>query len=388
MEEQVAPVETAAAPTIDPTIKAELDQHMAIALNGGMAPAPASDTASVVAASEAGITTAAATTSDPFGLIKEKFGYESPEAAVTEIEALRAFRAAPPIAELKFENEQSKRIADALQAGKLSEVYEVLDQQMKIDRLTAGDMTAESAADIVKLGMQLKYKDLTPAEINYKFNKQFGLPAKPALLPAEEQDEHAERIAAWQAQVDDKQMELMIEAKLARPDLLATKSKLVFPTIARPEETNFQEWQKTVHENETLAAETVQAYKAFTPKSLETKINFKDEPNKIDFDFTHEPDPQSFAKTIDLLSDINKLWQSFIAPDGTPDRKGFAEMLYFGMNRQKILLDAMNQTKNATIKASLPDNSNGGLVRQLPQTQEPNELDKLMRASLKGYAGF
>lgn len=386
MAEEAAPVEATGAPAIDPTIKAELDQHMAIALNGGMAPAAAAEAAPAIALSEAA--TATTTAADPFGLFKEKFGYESPEAAVTDIEALRALRAAPPSVELKFENEQSKRIAEALQAGKLNEVYEVLDQHMKIDHLTAGEMTADSAPDIVKLAMQLKYKDLTPAEINYKFNKQFALPAKPALLPAEDNDEYQERLAVWQALVDDKQMELMIEAKLARPDLLATKSKLVFPTIARPEETNFQEWQKTVQENETLAAETVQAYKAFTPKSLETKINFKDEPNKIDFDFTHEPDPQSFAKTIDLLSDINKLWKSFIAPDGTPDRKGFAEMLYFGMNRQKILLDAMNQTKNATIKASLPDNSNGGLVRQLPQTQEPNELDKMMRASLKGYGGF
>lgn len=386
MVEQLSPVESPVTLSGDEAMKAELATQMAISLNGGMVPGATADTSTAATAIET--TPAAPTPADPFGIFKEKFGYESPEAAVTDIESLRAFRAAPPAAELKFENEQSKRVAEALQAGKFQEVYEVLDQQMKIDRLTAGEMTADSAADIVKLGMQMKYKDLTPAEINYKFNKQFAMPAKPALLPAEDNDEYQERVAAWQALVDDRQMELMIEAKLAKPELLATKSKLVFPTITRPEETTFQEWQKTIQENETLAAETVQAYKSFTPKSLETKINFKDEPNKIDFDFTHEPDPQSFAKTIDMLSDINKLWQSFIGPDGTPDRKGFAEMLYFGMNRQKIILDAMNQTKNATIKASLPDNSNGGLVRQLPQTQEPNELDKMMRASLKGYGGF
>lgn len=383
MVEQAAPVETSVTTAVDP-IKTELDQQMAISLNGGMLPTPAADTAATVAAAA----TIPAAANDPFGLIKEKFGYESPEAAVTEIEALRAFRAAPPVAELKFENEQSKRVAEALQAGKFAEVYEVLDQQMRIDRLTGGEMTADSAADIVKLGMQIKYKDLTPAEIKYKFNKQFSLPAKPALLPAEDQDEYTERVAAWQSLVDDKQMELMIEAKLVKPDLLATKSKLVFPTINRPEDVDFQNWQNLVQENEKLSAETTQAYKAFTPKSIETKINFVDEANKIAFDFSFEPDPESFKTAIEMTSDINNFWKSFINPDGTPDRKGFLEAIYFAKNKEKVILAALNQSKNATIKASLPDNTNGGLVRQMPQTQEPNELDKMMRASLKGYGGF
>lgn len=382
MVEQTAPVENVAAPSVDP-IKAEIDQQMAISLNGGIAPATAEP-----AAAPAVTNVTATSPSDPFGIFKEKFGYETPEVAVQDIEALRAFRAAPPVAELKFENEQSKLVAEALQAGKFNEVYEVLDQQMRIERLTTAELTPDTAADIVKLGMQLKYKDLTPAEINYKFNKQFAPPPKPGIMPAEYQDEYNDKLAAWEEQVKDKQTELLIEAKLARPELQATKSKLVFPTIARPQDTNFQEWQKTVQEEEARAAENTQAYKALTPKSLETKINFKDEPNKIDFDYIHEPDPQSFATIIDMLSDSNKFWESFVGLDGKPDRKGFAEAIYFGMNRQKIILDAINQAKNATIKAMLPDNTAGGLVRQLPQTQEPNALDTLMRASLKGYAGF
>lgn len=373
-------------PAIDPAIKTELDQQMAISLNGGIVPAPATGT--TPAGSTTNTTPAPPTASDPFGILKEKFGYETPEAAIQEFESLRAFKAAPPVAELKFENEESKRMAEAIQAGKLKEVYEILDQQMKIDRFTTGEMTADSAADIVKMGMQIKYKDLTAAEINYRFNKQFALPAKPGMLPAEDQDEYNERVAAWQVQVDDRQMELMIEAKLARPDLLATKSKLVFPTINRPEDAAFQNWQNLVQENERLSAETTQAYKAFTPKSIETKINFVDEPNKIAFDFSFEPDPEGFAKAIEMTSDINLFWKSFQNPDGTPDRKGFLEAIYFAKNKERVILEALNQSKNATIKASLPDNSDGGLVRQMPHTQEPNDLDKMMRASLKGYGGY
>ena len=223
MPEQQAPSETntpAAAAAPAPEVKAELDRQMAISLNGGVPPQAA---ASAPAGAPGAAASIPSTPADPFGIFKEKFGYETPEAAVQDIETLRAFRAAPPTQPLKFENEVSQRIAEALQGNKLNEVYDILDQQIKIDRLTSGEMTAESASDVVKLGMQLKYKDLTPAQINFKFNKQYGLPSKPALLPAEDQDEYTERIAQWQAQVDDKKMELLIDATIARPELASSK---------------------------------------------------------------------------------------------------------------------------------------------------------------------
>lgn len=379
--EQVAPVETTSSP-VDQNIKTELDQQMAISLNGGVLPTA---NEGVSAQQES----APAPAADPFGVFKEKFGYDSPEAAIQDIEALRAFRASPPPAEIKFENDLSKQVAQALQAGKMKEVYDVLHQQMQIDRLTGGEVNDDMATEIVKYGMQLKYKDLSPAEINYKFNKQFGLPPKPALQQGEDQEEYDARVATWQSIVDDRKMELTIEAKTMRPDLAAAKSKLVFPTISRPQEQEFQEWQKNVQENEALASETTAAYKAFTPKSLETKLNFKDDPNKINFDYTYEPDPQSFAKTIEMCSDIELFWQSFIAPDGKPDRVRFAKALHAGMNLEKIVLDAMIQAKNATIKAMLPDNSTGGIVRQLPQGNEEKDwLRANMEASLKGYGPF
>lgn len=378
-----------AAPTIDPAIKAKIDEQMAISLNEGRL--PEASPAAAGAGAAAPINTPAAAPSDPFGIFRDKFGYATPEAAVQDIEALRAFRSAPPAGEVKFENEQSRLVVEALQAGKLQEVYDILHQQMNIDRLTGGEITAESAAEVVKLGMQIKYKDqkLTPAEIDYKFNKQYGLPPKPGMLPAEDQDEYNERLATWQAQVNDRQMELMIDAKIARPELTSSKSKLVFPTIARPQETEYQQWQQTVVDNDRLAAEATQAYKTFTPTSLAMKLHFNDEPNKINFDFTHEPDPEGFKVVMDMVSDMEKFWGHFHNSDGTPDRQGFLKFVYAGLNAEKLVNDALHQSKNATMKSRLPDNSSGGLVRTLPQGQEQlSELDAMMRASLKGHGGF
>lgn len=317
---------------------------------------------------------------DPFGIFKEKFGYDTPETAIREIEELRAYKATPIVPELKFENEESARIVKALQAGKHSDVYAILDQQMKIDRLVEGEITPEKAADVVKLGMQLKYKDLTQQEIDYKFNKQFGVPPKPALMPAEYEDEYNEKVAAWEAQVQDRKMELMIEAKLAKPELLTSKQKLVFPEIESQDQ-GYVNYLKMVAAGDK-AAETAQVeYKKLTPELVEKKINFNDETNKIAFEFQYKPSPEKFTKAIEATVDEQAFWKLFDNPDGTPDRAKFLRVINYAMDEDSVLLEAMKQAKNATIKASLPDNSQaGGLVRQLVTGPgEESEIDKQMR---------
>lgn len=321
------------------------------------------------------------TAADPFGIFKEKFGYDTPEIAIKEIEELRAYKATPIFQEWKFENPESERVLKAIQAGNFKEVHSVLDQQLRIDQLTEGEITTERAADIVKLGMQIKYKDLTPAEINHKFNKQFSLPAKPVLLATEEQEEYDERVKTWQTQVDEKNLDLIIEAKLAKPELQNSKQKLVFPEIKATADPDYDNYRKMIAESERSTAEAAEEYKKLTPKSAETKINFNDEPNKIAFEFQYEPTPEDFAKAVEATIDEKAFWNLFNNSDGTPNRAKFLRVINYARNEEKVLLEAMKQAKNATIKASLPDNSQaGGLVRQLINAPgEESEIDKQMR---------
>ena len=86
-----------------------------------------------------------------------------------------------------------------------------------------------------------------------------------------------------------------------------------------------------------------------------------------------------------MATNVDKFFNSFVKSDGTFDKQGYLEAIYFATNKDKILLEAMKQSKNATIKASLPDNSSSGTQRQFPQSQELSEFDKKMRASLAGY---
>jgi hypothetical protein len=366
----------------------DLKAQMAIALNGGIVPQENVPQDVPRETGETQTLISGNIETDPFGLFKEKFGYENQEAAFKEIEELRAFKAQPRTPEFTVADDDSAAILRALAAGKKEEVWKALDHEMRIDRYVNSEVNKDTAGDIVKMGMQLKYKDLTPDEINYKFNKQFALPPKPVQALEEEDADYQQRVGSWQELVTDKQMELMIEAKLAKPELQNAKGKLVFPEIESPVDEGYIQYKQMLETNAQADKETKEAYKALTPKAVETKINFKDEANKIGFEFQFEPDAEGFAKAAQTASDADLFWKEFMNSDGSPNRVKFLDAIYYAQNKEKILMSALNQAKNATIKASLPDNSQGGLVRQIPQTQEPNELEKNMRAALAGYGGF
>lgn len=319
-----------------------------------------------------------------FEIVKEKFGYEKPEDAVAEIEQLRAYKAQTPTVEpIKFENEFSEQLFKAIQSGRVKEVNHLLAQQERLDSLTTNEVTKDSAADIIKLGMQLEFKTLTAAEIDYKYNKSFGLPKEPVLDENDEDSVIAHN--EWKDKVADIEMGKMIEAKMALPKLEAAKSQIKFPDIPASVDEGYIQYKKMLEEQPAIDAEVSAAYKSFTPKSIETKIPFTDETNKIGFEFQYEPDSETFARSVGMALDINNFFDFFKKSDGTPDRQGFLDAIHFATNKERIILEAIKQAKNATLKSQLVDNSQAGNQRFTPQTQEPNELDKLMQGALGQY---
>lgn len=366
--------------------KAEFDANMQIALNGGVVPqnVQISDEGNVsvvapVITPETIVPEVAAPIPFSFDVLKEKFAYEKPEDVFTEIEQLRALKAAPPQAELKFENEESEKLFKAWQGGKQDEVYKYLAEKNKLESLASQEVSRETAAEIIKLGMQLKYKDLTPEEIDYKYNKQFALPKAPAQGVSEDDDEFASRTEAWKEQVADIEMNKIIEAKLAKPELENSKQKLVLPTLPESVDEGYNQYLKMLDESAKVNEVVKNAYKDFTPEKAETKIRFIDEANKIDFEASYKPDSESLAKAVEIVSDQDKFYQSFFNSDGTPNREAFLDAVLWRLNKNKIATEFIKQGSNERIKAQLPNNDNGGLVRQMPITNELSELDKQMQ---------
>lgn len=357
--------------------KQELSQQMSIALNGGIVPA-----------STENIQPETQPTTEPedipltFETIKEKFGYEKAEDAIKEIEELRNYKATPAAPEpIRFANDFSEKVFKALQSDKpedIKQVSKLLAEQDRIDNLTSVEITKDNAADIIKMGMSLKYKDFTQADIDYRFKKQFALPKEPVQALEEPDEDFEIRKNEWKSQVNDIEQDKIIEAKLIKPELEAHKSKLVLPETIQQVDEDYIKWKKSQDELPKLNAEIAQAYKAITPELVETKINFNDEANKIAFEFQYKPASEDLAKAADIAGDFNKFFDLFISQDGKPDRERFIKAIDFAINPEKVLMEAMKQSKNATLKAQLPDNNvNGG--RQLMQQTQVSDLDLQMQ---------
>jgi len=364
----------------EPTVEAQIKEQMEFRLNGIVPEAAVEQSVAQTEGTEQAVTQTEAPVFQ-FQTFTEKYGWQSPDDAVKEIEELRALKANPTAAEIKYENEQSEKLAKALQAGKIDEVYGYLDEQRRLDRLTASEVTKETANDIIKLSMQLKYKDegLTAEDVEYKFGKMYKLPKEPPLDP--DDDESVEKHKEWQETVSDIEAGKIIDAKIAKRELEAAKSKLVLPNIEAEIDQDYIQYKKDLEQSSAIDAETKEAYKSFTPKDIETRISFNDEANKIAFEFHYEPEAEGFAKSLDLVTDTQKYFEKYKNSDGSPNRKQFLQDIYFIQNKEKIIMAAMNQAKNATLKAQLPDNSQGSFQRQQPQTGEPNELHKYMQAA-------
>jgi hypothetical protein len=383
MADNITEVPVEEQQTEQPTISAEVAQMMELSLNGGV-PQKVEEAQPIIENEQSVVQPTFS-----FDILKDRFGYEKEEDVIKEIEELRTFKSNPSPAEIKFEKETDKKLFEALKAGKTDEVYSYLEEQRKLDRLTTTEVTKDTAKDIVKLGMQIRYKDLTQDEIDYKFNKQYGIPNKPIQGELEEDTEYEERVNNWKSQVTDKEMELMIEAKLARPELETAKSKLVLPDIQEtnnPELNAFKQYQNDMIEAQKTGEIAKAEFSSFTPKQFEFKLPFKDEANKIEFDFSFEPDSGSFNNAVEMAIDNDKYFSTYFDKDGNPNRKQYLEDIYFAKNKENIIMAAIAQGKNAAIKAMLPDNSQGGLNRQIPQTQEMSDFDKQMQMSLDPFS--
>lgn len=164
--------------------------------------------------------------------LQNQFGWENADQAKAELEELRQLReSAETEAEIEFANEQSAKFFRLMQEGKEDELYSFLESKKKLDRLVSADLNRDTAAEIIKLNMQQKYRDLTPDEIEYKFKKQFSIPSKPVQQDIETDFEYEERVLEWENRVKDVETEMFIEAKLARPELEKYKNELVLPEV-------------------------------------------------------------------------------------------------------------------------------------------------------------
>lgn len=323
-----------------------------------------------------------------FKTFTEKFGWEKPEDALTEIEELRNLKANPPVQEQKYENEESKKLHQLFLAGKIEDAVEIINTQKKIESLTSSDVTADNADDIIKLNMQLKYKDagLTQKEIDYKYNKQYALPKEP-VLDVDDEDSVAAH-AEWKERVDDIVTGKIIDAKAAKIDLQSQKQKLVLPEIQGDNnvDEDYEDWKasnaKAIEASETILKPAINAL-----KEADLSLNFKveDSGNQMDFDVAITPTKEDFEiaqkNALDVFGYIIKNCNNEKG-EFVPQKlvRLFLLDQKFDNYAQSIARQAVNAERTRVIAKETGSNSTSG--KDFITTNDKSELQKRMEFAL------
>ena len=299
---------------------------------------------------------------DPNQFVKERFGYESVEEAEQEFKKLKEKPS------FEFKDDVSKTLFDAIKEGKADDVYEVLNQQKRLEKLTNAELTSELAAEIVKLNIKNKHKGLSSEDVDLLYYDQFFVPLKPEQGYDEADEDYAVKVKQWESQADYIERRLMIEAKVIRPELEKLKSEIKLPDI----------YNEAGMEAESQAEfEMMQQARSIYEKTLDSdfqsfngfNVSVKDEDVEIPISFNVAEDERLAMKNdlsdFDSDSYFEKRW---FAEDGKPKVQQIMADKYLLENREKIFSKIANEAASQRLLAHLKKNGNIN-INQTPTPQ-------------------
>jgi len=309
---------------------------------------------------------------DPNEWLKREFSWESTEQAKAELEELRSFRERQEEQEIEFENEESLNLFRLFKEGKQDDVYSYLENRRKLDKLLTSEVNKETAADIIKLSLQNTYKDLTPEEIEYRFKREFGVPEKPVQRDIETDEEYAERLSSWESKVKDVETDLLIEAKLARPELEKMKSELVFPDI----EDGREQSQLTQEELE-VQAQYIDQFKEIAAEQLVNfdgfSVSVKDEEVEIPLSYAiSDEEKQYVAGQLERFAEANFdanviLAERWLDDKGNIDTSQVVKDLALLLSEGKMSQKFVNEAASKRLAEHIRRTSNISLGSRAPQ---------------------
>jgi hypothetical protein len=314
--------------------------------------------------------------------LKMKLGFDDWDSAAKQINELKQKQA------FEFENEDSRRFYEYAKENKEDELINFLQEKKKIEKLSTAEIKdPNTAAEIVKYSMFQKNKSLEQDEIEFLFNEKFSKPSKPEQSFDELDSEYERRVSDWENKVNEVEKRLIIEAKLARPDLESAKSSLVLPDI----NPSYKEAELTP---EVLEAQ--KKYMDYYYGSVNDAINsfegfsaaVKDE--GADFNVAYVPsneEKQAVAQQLNYFAennlDANMIFADrWVNDDGTINVKQMTKDLFLLQNEGKITQKYVNEAANRRLAMHLKNSSNINLSGNTSSgTFSPDnrqsEMDKL-----------
>ena len=299
--------------------------------------------------------------------VKERFGYDSVEQAEQEFKKLKEQPS------FEFKDDVSKSLFDAIKEGKADDVYEILNQQKRLEKLTNSELTPDLAAEIVKTNIKNKYKDLSADDVELLFYDQHFVPLKPEQGYDESDEDYAGKVKTWQSQVDYAERKLMIEAKVIRPELEKLKSEIKLPDIYNEagREAESQEEFEIMQQARSIYEKTLdsdfQSFNGFN-------VSVKDEDVEIPISFNVGEDERLAMKNdlMDFDSD-SYLENRWFFKDGKPNIPQIMADKYLLENREKIFSKIANEAASQRVLAHIKRNGNININQSpTPQGAKPD----------------
>lgn len=385
------------------TLTPELQQHLAMAFNEP-SPVPVTEPAASTAlpvGSEGQAATSAAdaaatsttpapnqstnqpaaeevTYYDPNDYLKEHLGFESWEAAKTELQKLRELQqAAQTPAEIKYANEYSKRIHQYIESGNEDALLENLNV-----RKTVRGLDSLNDEQKVKLFIKMNNPMFDQELIDYQFQQDYGFDdsrfkddAGVVIDPLAYR--HA-KIASLQKMQGD----------LAKAnDFFSNyKSKIELPEInQKPQAATVDEAYegykaRTATANEAYEKTIAPALQALVESDLNMTFNINDPENQIQFDFGITVDKADLdAAKEDALYYSDYAERAFYDEKGNFLPKKLARAILLDRNFDKYVQTVARQSVNAERRRLIDKEAPGQTKRDFNlNTEAMTELDQKM----------
>lgn len=307
---------------------------------------------------------------EPSAWLKREFGWETPESAKADIEELRKLRTeAKTPEEIKFANDESKRLFESLKEGKEDDVYELLSLKRQFLRAEKLDVTdPKQAVQLLHLNYQLKHKNLEPYEISDLFEENYVKPDKPKQGVTETDEEYEELTQKWQARCDAVDRKIIRDAKIAQPELVKLKSEIVLPDIQKKQEQVIEAVKEPTQEELQAQRLFKENFLKAANKSVSELNGFTAQVKDKDVDYTvsYTPSVEEKAAVENNMKSFaeqgfnaNHLFaQRWVNDDGSVNAKKMAEEFAFLDNREKVLAKVANDAANQRLELYLKSKKN------------------------------
>jgi hypothetical protein len=316
---------------------------------------------------------------DPNAFIKERFGFDTVDEAEQEFMRLIEEREQQP--QFDFSDDISRTLFDAIREGKTDDVYDILSQQKRLEKLTTAEVTPDLAYDIIKTNLQNKYQDLTADEVDLLFYESYNFPPKPEQGYEETDEDYKEKVQNWQSQVDFIEKRMIIDAKVIRPELNKLKSDLKLPDIY-----GMGEYESALQEESEALGRARTNYERALDSQFNSfggfNVSVKDEEVEIPISFNVADEERLALKQ--ELSDFDGeayLESRWFNEAGEPNVKQIMADKYVLENLPRILQKVANEAASQRLLAHLKKTGNITLNQQSPQgavQQSPNaDMDRL-----------